>query len=79
MLETRTLGWRLFNDLRKLAAFEPRHTMPDEGGDRAIALLAAGRLDEALTASQGLPIADYVTRMVAASDGATPAMRDSCA
>lgn len=62
-------------DVRKLAAFEPRHSMPVEGIDRAIALLANGRLDEAVATAQDTPVAAYVLRMAAASDGASAALR----
>jgi len=62
-------------DVRRLAAFEPRHSMPDDGVDRAVALLANGRLEEAVTAAQDTPVAAYVLRMAAASDGASSALR----
>ncbi len=67
-------------ELRWLAMFEPRHSLPDEGVDRALGLLANGRLDEAvnlMNQMQGSPGAAYITRMAAASDGAPASLRAS--
>lgn len=60
--------------LQELLQMEPGAPIP-EGPNRAIALLSAGRLDDAVAASAGTPLAGHVLRMAAGSIGASLALR----
>ena len=60
--------------LQELLQMEPGAPFA-EGPYRAIGLLSAGRLDDAVAASAGTPLAGHVLRMAAASVGASPALR----
>ena len=60
--------------LQELLQLEPDMPVP-EGPYRAIALLSAGRLDDAVAAAAGTSLAGHVLRMAAGSVGASPALR----
>lgn len=60
--------------LRNLLAFEPG-PLTVEGPMRPIALLANGRLDEAVAAADGTQVYGHVLRLAAASRGASPELR----
>lgn len=59
---------------RDALIYEPGTTLP-AGGFQPMALLANGKLDDAVSASAGTPARGHVLRMAAASYGASPALR----
>lgn len=60
--------------VRDVLIYEPGASVPF-GAYQPIALLANGKLDDAVSASVGTPIHGHVVRMAAASYGATAALR----
>ncbi|MCA3779418.1 MAG: M48 family metalloprotease [Burkholderia sp.] len=60
--------------VRGLLVYEPGDT-PPAGAYQPLALLAGGRLDDAVAASAGTPAHAHVLRMAAASSGASAALR----
>ncbi|WP_423395948.1 M48 family metalloprotease [Burkholderia sp. LMG 21824] len=60
--------------VRGLLMYEPGET-PPAGAYQPIALLAGGRLDDAVASSAGSPAHAHVLRMAAASNGASAALR----
>jgi hypothetical protein len=64
--------------LQDLLQLEPNQPLV-QGPYRAIALLSAGHLDDAVAAAAGTPLASHVLRMAAGSTGASPQLRAKAA